>query len=37
MLNPFAPTKYGTAQDSISLDPDVPEKGSGISLFSISF
>jgi hypothetical protein len=37
MLNPFAPAKYGTAEENVSLDPDVPGKGNGINLFSISF
>jgi hypothetical protein len=37
MLNPRAPAKYGTAEDNVSLDPDVPGKGNGIKLFSISF
>jgi len=26
MLNPFAPAKYGTAEENVSLDPNVPEK-----------
>ena len=37
MLNPFAPAKYGTAEENVSLDPDVPGKWNGIKLFSISF
>jgi len=37
MLNPFAPAKYGTAEENVSLDPDVPGKWNGINLFSISF
>jgi hypothetical protein len=37
MLNPFAPAKYGTAEESVSLDPDVPGKVNGIKFFSISF
>ncbi len=37
MLNPFAPAKYGTAEENVSLDPDVPGKGNGINLLSISF
>jgi hypothetical protein len=37
MLNPFAPAKYGTAEENVSLDPDVPGKASGINLFSFSF
>lgn len=37
MLNPFAPAKYGTAEENVSLDPDVPGKGNGINFFSISF
>ena len=37
MFNPFAPAKYGTAEENVSLDPDVPGKGSGIKLFGISF
>jgi hypothetical protein len=37
MLNPFAPAKYGTAEENVLLDPDVPGKANGIKLFSISF
>jgi hypothetical protein len=37
MLNPLASAKYGTAEENVSLDPDVPGKGNGINLFSISF
>jgi hypothetical protein len=37
MLNPFAPAKYGTAEENVSLDPDIPGKGNGINFFSISF
>ena len=37
MLNPFAPAKYGTAEENVSLDPNVPGKWNGINLFSISF
>jgi len=37
MLNPSAPAKYGTAEENVSLDPDVPGKGNGIKFFSISF
>jgi hypothetical protein len=37
MLNPLAPAKYGTAEESVSLDPDVPGKVNGINFVSISF
>ena len=37
MLNPFAPAKYGTAEENVSLDPDLPGKANGISFFSVSF
>jgi hypothetical protein len=37
MLNPFAPAKYGTAEENVSLDPDIPGKWDGIKFFSISF
>lgn len=37
MLNPRAPAKYGIAEENVSLDPDVPGKGNGIKLVSISF
>jgi len=37
MLNPLAPAKYGTAEENVSLDPDVPGKWNGINLFTISF
>jgi hypothetical protein len=37
MLNPFAPAKYGTASQSVSVDPDVPGKVNGINFVSIPF
>jgi hypothetical protein len=37
MLNPLAPAKYGTANDSVSIDPDVPGKVNGIVFVSIPF
>jgi hypothetical protein len=37
MLNPRAPAKYGTAEENVSLDPDIPGKGNGIKFFSFSF
>jgi hypothetical protein len=37
MLNPFAPAKYGTAEENVSLDREVPGKGNGINLFTTSF
>jgi hypothetical protein len=37
MLNPFAPAKYGTANESVSIDPDVPGKVNGIIFVSIPF
>ena len=37
MLNPFAPAKYGTADENVSFDPDVPGKVNGINFFSVSF
>jgi hypothetical protein len=37
MLNPLAPAKYGTAEENVVLDPDVPGKWDGIKLLSISF
>jgi hypothetical protein len=36
MLNPYAPAKYGTAEDSVILDPDTG-KWRGIKLFTINF
>src|SRR6266853_6929898 len=30
MLNPMAPAKYGTAEENVVLDPDVPGKWDGI-------
>jgi hypothetical protein len=36
MLNPFAPAKYGTAAQSVVLDPDTG-KWKGIKLFEILF
>jgi len=37
MLNPSAPAKYGTAEENVVLEPDVPGKWDGIKLLSISF
>jgi hypothetical protein len=37
MLNPLAPAKYGTSEESISADPDVPGKVNGINFVSIPF
>ena len=37
MLNPFAPAKYGTAEENVSFDPDLPGKVNGINFFSVSF
>ena len=37
MLNPFAPAKYGTAAENVSVDPDVPGKVNGINFVSIPF
>jgi hypothetical protein len=37
MLNPFAPAKYGTGEENTVLDPDVPGRGDGIKLLSVSF
>lgn len=37
MLNPRAPAKYGTAEQSVSFDPHVPGKWNGIKLFEIVF
>jgi len=37
MFNPFAPAKYGTAEENGSLDPDVPGRANGIQLLTFSF
>jgi hypothetical protein len=37
MLNPFAPAKYGTAEENTVFDPDIPKRGDGIKLLSVSF
>ena len=37
MLNPFAPARYGTTEENVSFDPDVPGKVNGINFFSVSF
>jgi hypothetical protein len=37
MLNPLAPAKYGTAEENVVQDPDVPGKWDGIKLLGISF
>jgi hypothetical protein len=37
MLNPLAPVKYGSAEENTIFDPDVPGRGNGIKLLSISW
>ena len=37
MLNPFAPAKYGTAEEDAVLDSDVSGRRDGIKLLSVSF
>jgi hypothetical protein len=37
MLNPFASAKYGSAGESVSVDPDNPGKVNGIKFAGISF
>jgi hypothetical protein len=37
MLNPFAPAKYGSAEENTVLDSDVPGRGDGIKLLSVRF
>jgi hypothetical protein len=37
MLNPFAPAKYGTAEENTVFDPDVSGRGDGIKLVGVLF
>ena len=37
MINPLAPKKYGDGQESVSWDPDNPEKPKGIILFGLQW
>jgi hypothetical protein len=37
MVNPLAPKKYGDGQDSVTWDPDNPEKPKGIILFGFQW
>jgi hypothetical protein len=37
MLSVRAPAKYGTAEENVSWDSDVPGRGNGIKLLGISF
>jgi hypothetical protein len=37
MLNPLAPARYGTAQQSVALKPDGSGKWDGIKLFEFTF
>jgi hypothetical protein len=37
LLNPFAPLKYGTAEENVVLDPEEPGRGEGVKLLSFSF
>ena len=37
MLNPLAPARYGTAQQSVAMKPDGSGKWDGIKLFEFTF
>lgn len=37
LVNPLAPQQYGDGQESISWDPDNPEKPRGIILFGVQW
>ncbi len=37
MINPLAPARYGDGSESVSWDPDKPEKPKGIILFGIQW
>jgi len=37
MLNPLAPARYGTAQQSVAMKPDGSGKWNGIKLFEFTF
>ena len=37
MVNPRAPTKYGTSEESVSLDPGFPARGTESSLSAFLF
>ena len=37
MVNPLAPAKYGDGHDSVTWDPDNPEKPKGIIIFGIQW
>jgi len=37
LVNPLAPQQYGDGQESVSWDPDNPEKPKGIILFGIQW
>src|SRR5205814_9809280 len=37
MLNPAAPARYGTAQQSVTVKPEDPGKWNGIKLFEFYF
>lgn len=37
MINPLAPAKYGDGHDSVTWDPDNPEKPKGIIVFGIQW
>ena len=37
MINPLAPARYGDGRESVSWDPDKPEKPKGIILFGIQW
>ena len=37
LVNPLAPQKYGDGQESVTWDPDNPEKPKGIIIFGIQW
>jgi hypothetical protein len=37
LVNPLAPQKYGDGEESVSWDPDNPEKPKGIILFGVQW
>jgi hypothetical protein len=37
MIDPFAPVKYGTAEQNVVFEPEQPDRGGGIKLVRVSF
>jgi hypothetical protein len=37
MIDPFAPVKYGTAEQNVVFEPEQPDRGGGVKLLRVTF